>query len=118
MWVQICMAYVRDKFARASWEGCDRNADVFVDNIDKLYEFERGYDKEEISAEERKRRRQGLKTKEIMINLRTNLLMELRSDPGIRSNYLSEAVNYLHKFWNETFTYIRDGNYPIDNNLA
>ena len=58
---QICMAHVRDKFARASLEGCDRNAAVFVENIDKLYEFERGY---------------------------------------------------------ETFTYIKDGNYPIDNNLA
>ena len=28
------------------------------------------------------------------------------------------ALNYLHKFWKEVFTYIKDGRYPISNNLA
>lgn len=31
---------------------------------------------------------------------------------------MREALNYLHKFWNEAFTYIKDGRYPISNNLA
>ncbi len=31
---------------------------------------------------------------------------------------MREALNYLHKFWKEAFTYIKDGRYPISNNLA
>ncbi len=34
------------------------------------------------------------------------------------SCYLLEALNYLDKFWNETFAYTKDGHYPIDNNIA
>ena len=31
---------------------------------------------------------------------------------------MREALNYLHKFWNEAFTYIKDDRCPNSNNLA
>ena len=35
-----------------------------------------------------------------------------------KSCYMREVQNYLHKFWKEAFTYIKDDCYPILNNLA
>lgn len=115
---QVCLAHVRAKFVKARMEGGDKRADVFLDNINRLFRFEREYDREMITDGERTRRRQGLPTMEVMINLRANLLQELKSEEEHTSCYMREALNYLHKFWNETFTYIKDGRYPISNNLA
>ena len=113
-----CMAHVRAKFVKARMEGGDKRADVFLGNINRLFRFEREYDREMITDGERTRRRQGLPTMEAMINLRANLLQELKSEEEQKSCYMREALNYLHKFWNEAFTYIKDGRYPISNNLA
>lgn len=115
---QVCLAHVRTKFVKARMEGGDKRADVFLDNINRLFRFEREYDREMITDGERTRRRQGLPTMEAMINLRANLLQELKSEEEQKSCYMREALNYLHKFWNEAFTYIKDGRYPISNNLA
>ena len=115
---QVCLAHVRAKFVKARMEGGDKRADVFLDNINRLFRFEREYDREMITDGERTRRRQGLPTMEAMINLRANLLQELKSEEEQKSCYMREALNYLHKFWNEAFTYIKDGRYPISNNLA
>ena len=41
-------------------EGGDKRADVFLDNINRLFRFEREYDREMITDGERTRRRQGL----------------------------------------------------------
>ena len=115
---QVCLAHVRAKFVKARMEGGDKRADVFLDNINRLFRFEREYDREMITDGERTRRRQGVPTMEAMINLRVNLLQELKSEEEQKSCYMREALNYLHKFWNEAFTYIKDGRYPISNNLA
>ena len=115
---QVCLAHVRAKFVKARMEGGDKGADVFLDNINRLFRFEREYDREMITDGERTRRRQGLPTMEVMINLRANLLQELKSEEEQKSCYMREALNYLHKFWKEAFTYIKDGRYPISNNLA
>ena len=115
---QVCLAHVRAKFVKARMEGGDKRADVFLDNINRLFRFEREYDREMITDGERTRRRQGLPTMEAMINLWANLLLELKSEEEQKSCYMREALNYLHKFWKEVFTYIKDGRYPISNNLA
>ena len=83
-----------------------------------MYKLEDRYDEEGISPEERGKRRQSLETKEIMIRLRSNLDAELAKEETDRSPYLTEALNYLKKFWNGIFAYQKDGNYPIDNNIA
>ena len=62
-----------------------------------------------------------METKEIQITLRQHLsiqLEKLKTEPENVSSYLKEAVNYLEKFWDEIFAYLKDGNYPIDNNIA
>lgn len=114
----VCLAHVRAKFVKARMEGGEKNADVFLDHINRLFQFERDYDKEMITVDERTKRRQGPETMEVMINLRANLLQELRGEDELKSCYMLEALNYLHKFWKEAFAYIKDGRYPISNNLA
>lgn len=47
-----------------------------------------------------------------------NLLQELKSEKEQKSCYMREALNCLHRFGKEAFTYIKDGRYPILNNLA
>ena len=76
---QVCLAHVRAKFVRARMEGGDKRADVFLDNINRLFRFAREYDREMSTDGERTRRRQGLPTMEAMINLRANLLQELKT---------------------------------------
>lgn len=44
--------------------------------------------------------------------------MELAKKDEERTPYLTEALNYLDKFWDGIFAYQKDGNYPIDNNIA
>ena len=58
--------------------------------------FEREYDREMITDEERTRRRQGLPTMEVMINLGANLLQELIGVEEQKSCYMREVLNYLH----------------------
>ena len=115
---QICMAHAMAKFAKAANPGGDKAALPFHDDLSLFYKLEDKYDKEGISPEERGRRRQSFETKEILIRLSSRLNMELAKDASERSPYLTEALNYLKKFWNGIFTYQNNGNYPIDNNIA
>ena len=102
---------------KARVEGGDKRGDVFLDNINRLFRFEREYDRKMITDEERTRRRQGLPTMEAMIILRANLLQDFRD---IYSCTSGNTLNCLHKFWKESFTYIniKDGRYSISNNLT
>lgn len=115
---QICMAHAMAKFAKAANPGGDEAALPFHDELSLLYKLEDRYDEEGISPTERGERRQSLETKEIMIRLRSNLDAELAKEETDRTPYLTEALNYLKKFWNGIFAYQKGGNYPIDNNIA
>lgn len=59
-----------------------------------------------------------METKGILIELRSLLDSELSKDSEFRSQYYTEALNYLNRFWKEIFAYLDDGELPIDNNLA
>lgn len=109
---------VMSKFAKAANPGGDQRALVFHDDLSLFYKLEHEYDEEGIDAEERRKRRQSLGTKEIMIRLRSNPDIELAKDDSERSPYLTEALNYLCKFRDGIFAYRKDGHYPIDNNIA
>ena len=50
--------------------------------------------------------------------LRQHLKIELDKDPSEATPYLREALNYLDKFWDNIFAFLKDGDLPIDNNLA
>ena len=109
---------VMAKFAKAANPGGDQRAPVFHDDLSLFYKLEHEYDEEGIDAEERRKRRQSLGTKEIMIRLRSNPDIELAKDDSERSPYLREALSYLCKFRDGIFAYRKDGHYPIDNNIA
>lgn len=115
---QICMAHSMAKFAKAANPGGDEQALPFHDAMSFFYKKERQYDKEGLSLEERGKRRQSLESKEMLIRLRCNLDIALAKDESERSPYLTEALNYLDKFWDGIFAFMKDGNLPIDNNIA
>ena len=79
---------------------------------------ERECDDAGLTPKERLRERQSLETKDLLIELRSLLDSELSKDSAFRSQYYTEALNYLNRFWKEIFAYLDDGELPIDNNLA
>lgn len=115
---QVCLAHARAKFMKALEQAGDRNAEIFIKYICDLYDLERLYDMAGLTDAERGRERRGLRTKEILISLRQHLKMEKDKDPAMTTPYLTAALNYLDKFWNNIFAYTKDGSYPIDNNIA
>lgn len=68
-----CLAHARAKFKYASEQGGDKDADFFLDAFGKLYHLEAEYEKGKLNAEQIKSYRQNLKTKEIIVRLRSKL---------------------------------------------
>ena len=115
---QVCLAHARAKFMKALEQAGDQDAEFFIKYIGDLYALERQYSKDGLTDAERGKERQGLKTKEILISLRQQLNIAKSKDPATTTPYLAAALNYLDKFWNNIFAYVKDGSYPIDNNIA
>ena len=115
---QVCMAHWKAKLDKALEQAGDIRALPFLRGVDFYYKRERQYDAEGLTPEERGRRRQDLESKEMLITLRQYLKIELDKDPSETTPYLREALNYLDKFWDNIFAFLKDGNLPIDNNLA
>lgn len=115
---QVCLTHVKAKFDKASGLAGDRSADIFLQLIAFFYRRERQYDDEGLTPEERGDRRMDLETKEVLISLRQYLKIEKDKDPSETTPYLRAALNYLDKFWDNIFAFLKDGNLPIDNNLA
>lgn len=115
---QVCMSHVRNKFVKALNQGGEKNAGHFLNDLKELYANERNYDKAGLTPKERLRERESLATKEIVIRIRSGLASEMSTDSEFRSPYYKEALKYLSHFWNEIFAYLKDGEFPIDNNLA
>ena len=115
---QVCMAHFKAKLNKALEQAGDIHARPFLSGVDFYYKRERQYDAEGLTPEERGKRRQDLESKEKLITLRQYLKIELDKDPSEITPYLREALNYLDKFWNNIFAFLKDGNLPIDNNLA
>lgn len=115
---QVCMAHWKAKLDKTLEQADDIRALPFLRGVDFYYKRERQYDAEGLTPEERGRRRQDLESKEMLITLRQHLKIELDKDPSETTPYLREALNYLDKFWDNIFAFLKDGNLPIDNNLA
>lgn len=115
---QVCLAHLKAKFNKASEQAGDRHADIFLEILGYFYERERQYDEERITPEERGQRRQDLETQSKLITLWQHLKIELGKEPAETTPYLRAALNYLDKFWNNIFAFLKDGNLPIDNNIA
>ena len=115
---QVCMAHWKAKLDKALEQAGDIRALPFLRGVDFYYKRERQYDAEGLTPEERGKRRQDLESKEMLITLRQYLKIELDKDPSKTTPYLREALNYLDKFWDNIFAFLKDGDLPIDNNLA
>ena len=115
---QVCMSHVNNKFVKAGNQGCEPMAERFSNLLKWFFSKEHVYDEAGLTPEERLLERQSLETKEHLIELRSLLDSELSKDSEYRSQYYTEALNYLNRFWKEIFAYLDDGELPIDNNLA
>lgn len=115
---QVCMAHLKAKFNKALEQAGDIHARPFLSGVGFYYKRERQYDAEGLTPEKRGKRRQDLESKGMLITLRQHLKIELGKDPSETTPYLREALNYLDKFWDNIFAFLKDGNLPIDNNLA
>lgn len=108
----------KNKFVKAFNQGCEPTAGRFSDIFREFFMKERKYDDAGLTPEERLLERQSLETKELLIELRSLLDSELSKDSEFRSQYYTEALHYLNRFWKEIFAYLDDGELPIDNTLS
>ena len=115
---QVCMSHGNNKFVKAGNQGGEPVSERFSNLLKWFFLKEHIYDEAGLSPEERLHERQSLETKEHLIELRSLLDSELSKDSEFRSQYYTEALNYLNRFWKEIFAYLDDGELPIDNNLA
>ena len=115
---QVCMSHARNRFVKAANQGGEPAAERFSNILKDFFMRERKCDDAGFTPEERLRERQSLETKELLIELRSLLDSEMSKDSEFRSQYYTEALNYLNRFWKEIFAYLDDGELPIDNNLA
>jgi transposase len=70
----------KDSLSRHARHRDDKKANVFLDNINHLFHFEREYDRKMTTDKECTRQRQGLPVMKAMINLRANLLQKSKSE--------------------------------------
>lgn len=113
-----CMAHARAKFKYAQEQGDDVDADYILEQIAQLYNLERQYEEGKLSPEQIKLCRNSLKTKEIIIKLRSKLDVLLNEDHPPRGELMDKAIKYMDSFWNQLFAYLHDGSYNIDNSIA
>ena len=112
---QVCMSHAKNKFVKASNQGGEPTAERFSEILKEFFMRERKYDDAGFTSKERLRERQGLATKELLIELRSLLDSEQSKDSEFRSRYYREDLsNYLNRFWKEIFAYLDDGELPID----
>ena len=109
-----CMAHARAKFKYALEQGGDLDAAFFLDCMGELYVLEAEYEHGRLSPEQIKTCRNNLKTKEIIIRLRSKLDALLSDDHPPRGELMEKALRYLKAFWTQLFAYTHDGSYTID----
>ena len=109
-----CMAHIRRKFEYAL-EQDKTNSEYALSKIQQLYRIEKECDKGELSAEERKERRQK-EAKPIMVETK-GWLEQIAMKYG-SSTLLGKAAGYAYVRWDNMMRYLDDGRIKIDNNLA
>ncbi|KXT51160.1 IS66 family transposase [Bacteroides intestinalis] len=113
-----CMAHARAKFKYAFEQGDDKDAAFILELIGELYKLEREYEEGKLSPEQTKPCRNNLKTKEMIIKLRSKLDVLLSDGHPPRGELMDKAINYMNTFWTQLFAYLNDGSYSIDNSIA
>ena len=93
-----CMAHARAKFKYALDQGNDKDAEFILELIGELYRLERGYEEGKLSPEQIRLCRNNLKTKEIIIKLRSKLDALLSGNHPPRGESMEKALNYMNTF--------------------
>ena len=114
----ICMAHAYVKFKKAHNLGKDASAIRFIELMERLYELERSYKARGYTERQIYKARQSAETSDIERRLRALLAEELKKENPKRSYYMEQALSYFDHFKDGLFLYRKDGNHPIDNNLA
>lgn len=113
-----CMAHVRAKFKYALEQGMEKRAQFFMDKIGWLYNQEKRYRAEHLTAEEVKIERNSERMNVEIAEIRKRLDYHLYFDQSPQGDLMRKALNYMNTFWEQLFRYRNDGNYSIDNSLA
>lgn len=112
-----CMAHVRNQLKDAYNQGCEE-ARFFLEKIAALYRREDQYREDNRTAEEIKDLRNDSYTDKIVNSIESEMYDLLALPEKDTSLLLRKALNYLHKYWKQLFTYRNDGEYTIDNMAA
>lgn len=113
-----CMPHARAKFKYALEQGDDKDAAFILELIGELYRLEHEHEEGRLSPEQIRLCRNNLKTKEIIIKLRSKLDVLLSENHPPRGELMEKAINYMNNFWTQLFAYLNDGSYSIDNSIA
>jgi len=62
--------------------------------------------------------RNNLKTKAIIIKLRSKLDVLLSDDHPLRGDLIEKGISYMNTLGTQLFAYLNDGSYSIDNSIA
>ncbi len=81
----------------------------FLNDLKEIFANEDRYDEAGLTPEQRLRERQSLESKKLRI--RSSLDSELAKVSEFRSQYYTEALNYLNYFGDEIFFLTRWGNF-------
>ena len=110
-----CLAHARTKIVYAYELDGALDAKYVIECFGELYQLEETYKLSNLSAEEITNCRQSLRTKEIIGRIRSKLNVLISPT---HPQLMDKAVNYLHTFWKQLFTYLNDGRYDINNSIA
>lgn len=113
-----CMAHARANFKYALERGDDKDAAFILELIGELYKQECEYEEGKLSAEQIKLCRNNLKTKDIIIKLRSKLDALLSENHPPRGELMEKALSYMNTFWFQLFAYLNEGSYSINNSIA
>ena len=113
-----CIAHAPAKCKYALDQGGDKDAAFILELIGELYEQERECEEGRLSPGQIKICRNNLKTREIIIKLRSKLNVLLSKGHPLRGKLMEKPINYMHTFGTQLFAYLNDGSYSIDNSLA
>lgn len=109
-----CLVHIRRKFKYAISENKEA-AEHFLSYIQHLYQIEHACDKEGLSSDERKAKREEL-AKPIMEAMKQWIETE-----GVKfgeSTLMGKAITYANNRWSNMMNYLKDGRILLDNNRA
>ena len=112
--LQKCFVHARRKFTDIFKANKDPKIKEIILLIDKIFEDERMFRDNNLSAEEIKENRNSKEYLELV----NNYFNHIENTNYSPNSVTGKAVDYSLKIKRELLTYLSDGNIPIDNNLA